>query len=135
VIARDMDNCEMDSWEVDYLRKVLEQTGMSGNALAAAAGLSPSTINRPLNDPDYQGRVSPSTLDKVAKATNIPYRSPDRAGLSDASPAYRAPEPLRQGGIVVVIDGNLAELKAIVTLDTLAELRRKIDLIEQLLQS
>lgn len=123
----------MDSWEVAYLRRVLAETGMSGNALAAAAGVSASTINRPLNDADYTGRVSTATLDKVAKATGLDYR-PHAPGLADAQTAFRPAIPGKRGSIQVGVDGDLAVVSATVTLDMIPELRRKIDLIEALLK-
>jgi phage repressor protein C with HTH and peptisase S24 domain len=62
-----------------YLRAVLAQTGLDGAALAKKSGLSASTINRPLNDPEWPTHLSLSTLRKIADATKIPV-PPDLLG-------------------------------------------------------
>ena len=129
-----MNTSGMDSWEVAYLRKVIAETGLSGNAIARAAGVSASTINRPVNDPDWHGRINPATLDKVARATGVDYRPFATAGFSDARPAFAPAIPARQGSIQVSVDGDIAQVSATITLDMIPELRRKIDLIEALLR-
>lgn len=124
----------MDSWEVAYLKKVMAETRLTGNALARLAGVSASTINRPVNDDTWNGRVSPATLDKVARATGIDYRAMATAGFSDARPVFAPSMPARQGSIQVSVDGDVATVSATVTLAMIPELRRKIDLLEALLK-
>ena len=56
----------------EYLEKVMRETGMSGAALARAAGLAPSTINRVLNDPSVKHALSLRTMLKIEKASGVP---------------------------------------------------------------
>lgn len=59
-------------WEIEYLRRVLEKTGLTPSALARRAGVASSTITRALNDPSHKFRPSTTTLGKVSIATGIP---------------------------------------------------------------
>lgn len=62
-----------DSWEIRYLRHVERETGKSLSAIAKAAGLSSTTLTRPVNDPDHKFAVKHTTLDAVEQATGISY--------------------------------------------------------------
>jgi hypothetical protein len=54
-----------------YVRFVLDATGLSPSGLAKQAGISSTTLTRPLNDQSYKFVLSTSTISKIAKATGI----------------------------------------------------------------
>lgn len=54
-----------------YLRRVLNETGLSAGKLALRAGIAATTITRPLNDPKIQHTPSIRTLTKIANASGI----------------------------------------------------------------
>ena len=56
---------------IGYLRRVIEATGLRPNALAKKAGVVASTLNRPLNDPNWKGKLSRTTIQKIETATGI----------------------------------------------------------------
>lgn len=55
-----------------WLEAVLRQTGKLPTEIARDAGLSSTTLTRPLNNPAHQGGVSVRTLRAVSKATGVP---------------------------------------------------------------
>ncbi len=55
-----------------FLAEALRVSGLKPYALARAAGVSASTITRPLNDPTFKFTPKPITLAKIAKAAGIP---------------------------------------------------------------
>lgn len=121
----------MSDWGVEYLRRVLMERGWTGAELAQRAGVSASTINRPVNTPDWNLAISRKTLEKVAAASGIDFRPYMPTGLAEPAPTMA---PARQSGIKMSVDGGTAYIEATVTLATIPELRRKIDLIEALLR-
>lgn len=62
-----------DAWEIEYVERVIRETGLSPAALAKRAGFAATTITRALHDPDHKFRLSTSTLDKIRAATGIAY--------------------------------------------------------------
>ena len=56
---------------LDYFRHVLAVRGWNANELAQKAGVSHSTINRPLTAPDWKSRISRKTIEAVAAASGI----------------------------------------------------------------
>lgn len=65
---------------LDYLRFVLEQTKLSPSALAERAGVSSTTLTRPLNDKHHKFTISTTTLAKIRDATGLdagPFLSKD----------------------------------------------------------
>lgn len=58
---------------LQYIRFVLDHTKASPSALAKEAGLSPSTLNRPLNDPSHSFTLSTTTLEKIRDATGLDF--------------------------------------------------------------
>ena len=62
-----------DGWEIEYVRRVIRETGIAPTALAKKAGFAASTLNRALNSADHKFRLSTSTLDKIRSATGIDY--------------------------------------------------------------
>jgi hypothetical protein len=61
----------LDAAAIAYVRHVLQVLNLSPRALAQKARLAPSTIARPLNDPDHKFVLSTSTIQKIATATGI----------------------------------------------------------------
>jgi len=55
----------------DFLRLALDKTGLTPYALAKKAGVAPSTITRPLNDPEFKFVPKKTTLDKIADAAGL----------------------------------------------------------------
>jgi len=62
-----------EPWEKQYLKHVMRETGLSLSAVAKNAGLSSTTLTRPMNDPDHSFILKRATLEKVEAAFNIPY--------------------------------------------------------------
>lgn len=56
---------------LDYVRHVLEVRGWTAADLARAAGVSHSTINRPLTIADWPNAMSRRTIDAIYRATRI----------------------------------------------------------------
>lgn len=54
-----------------FLRRALEVTGLSPYKLAQLAGVSPTTITRPLNDPAFKFIPKQATLAKIALAAGM----------------------------------------------------------------
>lgn len=55
----------------DFLRRALDHSGLNATQLARRAGLSPSTLTRPLNNPDFKFTSKQATLDKIARAAGL----------------------------------------------------------------
>lgn len=127
----------MANWTVEYVRHVMDARGWNGAELAERAGVSASTINRPVNTPGYANQISTRTLEKIAAASGIDFMqfAPHR-GFSEAAPLARPQQPQpSKPGIHIVIDGAIAHFEAMVTRENIAEVRRKLDLIEALLST
>ncbi len=56
-----------------WLRLVLDQTKMSGTALAKAAGLAQTTVTNFLNDPDYPHVLSSRTIAALERASRMKF--------------------------------------------------------------
>lgn len=56
-----------------FLKQAVETSGMTPAALARRAGVSPSTISRPLNDASFNFTPRPSTLRAIAEAAGLDY--------------------------------------------------------------
>lgn len=54
-----------------FMRQALEVTGWKPYRLAKAAGLAPSTITRPLNDPEFKFTPKQTTLAKIGQAAAL----------------------------------------------------------------
>lgn len=63
-----------EHWSMRYLRHVIAASGVSSaSALAKLAGVSSTTLTRPLNDPEHSFFLSRRTLDSIQKVTGISY--------------------------------------------------------------
>lgn len=67
----------------DYVRHVMEVTGLSATALAKKAGMPSTTLTRPLNDPEHKFALSNSTIQKIATATGITLASFHAGGVRE----------------------------------------------------
>lgn len=54
-----------------FLTLALEKSGLKPHALAKRAGVAPTTITRPLNDPEFKFTPKPATLRKIAEAAGM----------------------------------------------------------------
>lgn len=67
-------NCGMADAPEDaraFLTRALEASGLKPFALAKKAGVAPTTITRPLNDPEFKFTPKPATLRKIAEAAGL----------------------------------------------------------------
>lgn len=55
----------------DFIRRALEVTGLSPYALAKLASVAPTTLTRPLNDPEFKFVPKQATLAKIGKAAGL----------------------------------------------------------------
>lgn len=61
-----------DDWQIHYVRHVLKELGdIAPSALAQRAGISPTTLTRPLSDKNHKFDLSLKTITKIADATGI----------------------------------------------------------------
>jgi SOS-response transcriptional repressor LexA len=88
----------------EFIRRALEVTGWKPYRLAKVAGIAPTTITRPLNDPDFKFVPKQATLNKIAEAAGLTAPTVTEASL--------AVEPVSQWLPVVgeVRAGNWAEV-------------------------
>ena len=56
-----------------YLKYVIQKTGLTASAIAKKAGLSSTTLTRPLSNEDYNFELSTRTLRKIEEATGVSY--------------------------------------------------------------
>lgn len=54
-----------------FLQRALDASGLKPFALAKKAGVAPTTITRPLNDPDFKFTPKAATLRKIAAAAGL----------------------------------------------------------------
>lgn len=66
----------------EFMRRALEATGLSPYKLAKLAGIAPSTITRPLNDPNFKFVPKQATLNKIAEAAGLTAPTVTEASLS-----------------------------------------------------
>jgi hypothetical protein len=78
-VPPDLDPDHLDF--IRYMAQVIAVTGKSPTQIAVDAGLPPSTVNRPYNQPaKYRHVPKRSTIRAIARATGIPYETlPDIA--------------------------------------------------------
>lgn len=62
-----------DSATLAYIRHVLALMGISPSALAKLAGVSSTTLTRPLNNSQYKFNLSATTLEKIAAVSGISF--------------------------------------------------------------
>jgi transcriptional regulator with XRE-family HTH domain len=62
-----------EPWPITYVKHLMVDRHVTASALAKLAGLSNTTLTRPLNDPDYKHEISIPTLEKLQHITGVPY--------------------------------------------------------------
>lgn len=75
-----------------YVRYVLKLLDVSPTALAKIAGVSATTITRPLNDPNHTHSLSMSTIMKIEDATGINF-APFADGKTEVDIAFNILKP------------------------------------------
>lgn len=139
----------MHDWALAYVRHVMAEKGWTGADLAKRIGMAPSTINRPLNDPDHKSMLSRKTIGQIAQVSGIDPAPFAPGGLAEATASYlpyvssaaRAlaglDAPLADGvqkvDVKIGIHGRFAQIIATIDKAALAELRAKLDYLEQLM--
>ena len=78
---------------ITYVQHVLDRLGISPTELARKAGLSVSTLTRPLNDPEHASALSIRTLAKIAKATGVPLPASIRPSIDGVRVASEMASP------------------------------------------
>ncbi|MCJ8138414.1 S24 family peptidase [Falsirhodobacter halotolerans] len=68
-----------ETWHLRYLKHVMAATGLRASPLAKAAGLSTTTLTRPLSGADHAFDLSLPTLAKIEEFSGIPF-APFRDG-------------------------------------------------------
>lgn len=81
---------EFDQKAMAYVRSVLKELSINATALAEMAGVSQTTITRPLNQPDAGYRITEKTIRRIEEATGIPFGAD---GVADKGREYDAPKP------------------------------------------
>lgn len=67
--------------QLAWVRAVMAHLGVTANELARRAGVAPSTIQRPLTDPEWANVLSGRTLAKIADVVGLqPLEFPTRSG-------------------------------------------------------
>ena len=63
----------VEQWKLEYLEHLEAALGKRLSAIAEMADIASTTLTRPVNDRSHKYTLKETTLDKVAKATGIPY--------------------------------------------------------------
>lgn len=67
--------------QLAWVRAVMSYLGVSANELARRAGVSPSTVQRPLSDPSWPHAMSAKTISAIATIAGVqPLEFPGRVG-------------------------------------------------------
>lgn len=61
-----------EQWQIEYLKRVINETGKSLSGVAAEAGISSTTLTRPFKDPQNTYDIKLSTLEAVERVTGVP---------------------------------------------------------------
>lgn len=103
---------------LQYVRYVLQRKRISPSALADKAGLSSTTLTRPLNDPNHKFALTTTSLDKIRDWSGIdyaPFLSSDMDTvarsihmLEHADYDYPAPSPEDRPPAGIVVMGEVA---------------------------
>ncbi|MBY6120237.1 hypothetical protein KUV64_13955 [Mameliella alba] len=123
--------------------------------LAREAGVAASTINRPMREQDWSFALHPGTVAKIHAASGIDpaefmpremQEPPEMYRAATDSLAARAlrdlddpkdtskppPDAQSTNEIKIAVVGDMVQISATVNKDGLAELRRRLDLAEQM---
>lgn len=142
----------MKDWAIDYVLHVLETKDWTMNRLATETGVAASTINRPLRDKSWKGKLSRDTISKIQAASGINPREFITDGFAEDHPRFASSGSVTVSGsalsaldephslttqkineIKIAIDGSNAQIVATINREGIATLRRKLDLLEEML--
>lgn len=90
-----------------FLSRALQVSGLKPHALAKRAGVAPTTITRPLNDPAFKFTPKPATLRKIAEAAGLDL--PDALAIGPALTPVPGQLPLFgpvQAGAFLLVDDS-----------------------------
>lgn len=88
-----------ERWDIAYLEHVKRVTGKSISAIARSAGLSTTTLTRPMSDPDRSYMIKASTLERAQEATGV-----DMKGFAPLAEDSGAASPESRTALVPVFD-------------------------------
>lgn len=126
----------MKDWAVDYLLNVLERKDWSVAELARRAGVSQSTLSRPIARKDWPGKLSRDTIARIHEASGIdPAPFAPSGGFSEPPiAAMLHPEGQADGPPYrVAFDGRTVEITAKVDADGLDRLLTYLETIRPLI--
>lgn len=63
-----------EHWTIRYLEYVKQHSGRTLTAIAREAGISSTTLTRPVNDPEHPYEVKIQNIEKVSQVTGIPFQ-------------------------------------------------------------
>lgn len=89
-----------------YVQHVMARLHIAATALAAKAGISATTLTRPLNDPEHKFALSTSTLAKIAEATGISYSDYLRTAAGSAPEIIRTARPPSSAPVVATVEAG-----------------------------
>lgn len=113
VVSGLVHNREMADFADDaraFLALALEASGLKPHALAKKAGVAPTTITRPMNDPEFKFTPKPATLRKIADAAGIAL--PSGLAVTAPPPHVGGLLPLLgpvQAGAFLMVDESIQE--------------------------
>jgi hypothetical protein len=94
----------------EWLRALMQNTGLAPSPLARGAGVSESTVTRILNNPDYTGTLSPESIERLTGAYRVAgpdgFSAPrrvDPVGFSEATQLEFNGAPDQLAGILRAI--------------------------------
>lgn len=71
-----------------YIQRIVTETGMTPSAIAKAAGVAASTVNRPYSGDETAGAPTLKTIAKIAAATGVPFEG---SALTVSAPSVPQP--------------------------------------------
>lgn len=89
-----------------YVRHVMAELNIAATALAAKAGLSATTLTRPLNDPEHKFSISTSTIAKIGAATGITYADFLRVGQTATNQISLSGRQLKSAVVVATVEAG-----------------------------
>jgi Predicted transcriptional regulator len=97
---------EVNQNQLAYVRYIMAAKKLSPSGLAELAGLSSTTLTRPLNDPDYKFAISSRTIQSIEAVAEITYAE-FLAGIRlQNSDANNGGEELQAGAPARIIPGR-----------------------------
>lgn len=92
----------------EYINAVKTITGLSPTAIAAKAGLSPSTINTPYYRPELGVTPTLRTINKIANATDVPFDPKSFEDFQDQEDSANIKEKTSPNKKYIITDEKLS---------------------------